>query len=529
MSKGIIWWVLVLGWLVAPAIAADEYEFDNVQRIVVVGDVHGAWPQFHELMQGVGIVDKQDQWVAGETHLVSLGDLVDRGADSRRVIEWLQQLEPQAQAAGGRVHVLLGNHELMNMSGDLRDVAEGEFVAWGGRTGHRQSFSLQGAAGAWLRNKPILLRINQSLFAHGGVSPELLPLGSIAEVNAHFAAHLSSLLEQGETLVADGVIPADTDFLYFSLPQDTPASPQVQAFAELSSATRNLVAFGGQGPLWYRGNAACHELLESTHVAQVLEQFSVDRIVVGHTPTVTRRVESRFDGQVVLADTGMLSSVYRGKPYALILEQGEVPFVLSANGEKSEVRVKGRNTAISAATPQDRLIFEKLSKRQAAKAVAAWRLSEWLGFDLVAPTAMAKAVDETSKQGVFVRSEALRSERERIDSNRQRPNYCNPWSDFDLVRVFDALTGMQQRSLVNLAYRRADWRIRLSKNQLAFKTSAKLPEYANPPILPPPAAERLRTLNAEQLSQLLGDLLKPSEIKAILTRRDQILEWPQSR
>ena len=77
-----------------------------------------------------GIVDAQDRWAAGRTHVVSLGDLLDRGADSRKVMDLLMRLQGEAAAAGGQVHVVLGNHEAMNVLGDLRYVDPGEYAAY---------------------------------------------------------------------------------------------------------------------------------------------------------------------------------------------------------------------------------------------------------------------------------------------------------------------------------------------------------------------------------------------------------------
>jgi hypothetical protein len=99
-------------------------------RIVAFGDVHGAFDQMFRLLRELQIVDASGNWSAGTTHLVSLGDLLDRGPQSRKVMDLLMKLQPQALAAGGRVHVVLGNHELMNLTGDLRYVSAGEYAAF---------------------------------------------------------------------------------------------------------------------------------------------------------------------------------------------------------------------------------------------------------------------------------------------------------------------------------------------------------------------------------------------------------------
>ena len=110
--------VLLICWA---GFAHAQYDWQDVSRVVAIGDIHGAYDEFTGLLRAVGLVDGDLHWQGGNTHLVSLGDLVDRGAGSKQVMDLLMRLQEQAEAAGGRVHVLLGNHELMNLTGDLRD------------------------------------------------------------------------------------------------------------------------------------------------------------------------------------------------------------------------------------------------------------------------------------------------------------------------------------------------------------------------------------------------------------------------
>ena len=177
--------IVVLAWLLAgPAAAADSaYRFTGVHRVVAVADVHGAYPELLAALREAAVIDESLRWKAGATHLVSLGDLVDRGAESRKVLDLLMRLEDEARAAGGAVHVVLGNHEVMNIVGDLRYVAAAEYAAFAGSDddalreaawqrvlaqepdaarsafdaaypagyfAHRQAFSANGRYGAWL-------------------------------------------------------------------------------------------------------------------------------------------------------------------------------------------------------------------------------------------------------------------------------------------------------------------------------------------------------------------------------------------
>src|SRR5579871_1738063 len=110
--------------------AASSCEFDGVERVVAVGDVHGAYDRYTEILRVAGVVDSGGRWSGGRTHLVQVGDMVDRGDDSRKVLDFLRRLERDAQSSGGRVHILLGNHEVARMLGDLRLTTPGEYAAF---------------------------------------------------------------------------------------------------------------------------------------------------------------------------------------------------------------------------------------------------------------------------------------------------------------------------------------------------------------------------------------------------------------
>ena len=118
---------------VGPRVAraqAQVVEWEGVERVIAFADVHGADAELRTLLRESGVVDAQDRWAAGGAHVVSLGDLLDRGAGSRQVLDLLMRLQEEARTAGGRLHVLLGNHEAMNLLGDLRYVDAREYAAY---------------------------------------------------------------------------------------------------------------------------------------------------------------------------------------------------------------------------------------------------------------------------------------------------------------------------------------------------------------------------------------------------------------
>jgi len=342
---------------------ATQARWDGVERVVAFADVHGAYTELLTLLRESGIVDSEDRWAAGHTHLVSLGDLLDRGADSRRVMDLLIRLQGEAREAGGQLHVVLGNHEAMNLLGDLRDVAVGEFAAYAdlesaaeraqrreaweaaqgagsgaafdrkfppGYFGHRSALSTNGKYGQWLLSLPVAIVINDSLFMHGGPSGVLRDL-SLQELNLRYRTALTDYLGLAARLEQAQLLQAGDPFE--SRPQL--ASERLAAAAaatggtpdaELAEATRRFEAADtnellmADGPNWYRGAALCNEAAEADVLLPLLQQFGVARLVVGHTTARNSRAATRFDGRVIKLDAGMNHAVYKGRAAALFLQ-----------------------------------------------------------------------------------------------------------------------------------------------------------------------------------------------------------------
>src|SRR5436309_10359686 len=125
------------------------------EKVIAFADVHGANEELTQLLRTVGVVDSGLHWSAGAAQVVSLGDLVDRGAGSRKVIDLLMRLQGEAAAAGGALHVVLGNHEAMNLMGDLQYTTPAELASYGGLVGHHAAFSRSGKYGRWILGLPV--------------------------------------------------------------------------------------------------------------------------------------------------------------------------------------------------------------------------------------------------------------------------------------------------------------------------------------------------------------------------------------
>ncbi|HJT86268.1 MAG TPA: metallophosphoesterase [Bryobacteraceae bacterium] len=361
---------------VAPASSADRAAnppvadvWTGVDRIVAVGDVHGDYEQFVQVLQSAGLIDGNANWTGGKAHLVQTGDIVDRGPDSRAVMDLLMKLEKQAQAAGGAVHCLLGNHEAMDLYGDLRFVSPAEFAAFRGEAGggqpqysyqqlrktmtaeakpelnravwnpgeqpglteFREAFSPTGRYGKWLRSHNAIIKIDRTLFVHGGLSAKYANL-SLEQINEKVRQELEDPARLQGGIVMD---------------QD--------------------------GPLWNTALAKGDEAQLAPLVDRLLQHFGVDRIVIGHSYS-DAAVTPRFGGKVVLIDVG-LSRIYddKGKLACLEIDRGHAYALHRGHGLELPKDENGPDMLrylkqAAALDPQPSPLEERIEKLEASQA-----------------------------------------------------------------------------------------------------------------------------------------------------------------
>lgn len=372
--------------LAASALLAEE-RYTGVGRVVAISDVHGAFDAMQATLRQSGVLDADSAWAGGDTHLVVTGDLLDRGPDSRKVMDHLMALEGQAAAAGGRVHVLLGNHEVMNLVGDLRYVAAEEYAAFAddetpeqrdrwferyvlaeggvadrdalrqkfdegrppGFFAHREAFRGDGKYGRWLLEKPLVVVLNDTAYVHGGLSPSIAELG-LGGVNESMRAELTQYVAALDTLTEAGVLDPVVNFydhaaMLERLPKEATGVPAVTAAIETVMRLSRSSIHQLDSPLWYRGNIGCGPLIEIDRLAPVLDRLGAERVVIGHTPTQSRQVLSRLAGRVVEIDTGMLTEWYEGTGNALVLESGSMT-VVNEYGDSAGIREHPRHVGL---------------------------------------------------------------------------------------------------------------------------------------------------------------------------------------
>ena len=580
-------------------------------RIVAVSDVHGAYDSFVSVLKTAQVVDDKLAWSGGRATLVVVGDVLDRGSGSRRVLELLMRLEREASAAGGRAQLVLGNHEVMNLTGELDYVSSEDYAAYAaeesaaeraaalarfraaradapggedavsaefarryppGFFAQRAAFASGGRFGAWLVRQPVLLVLGDTVFVHGGLPGGVAGM-SANDVNAAYAAALRDYLAAFDALVAAGVLhsedafgerPAITErYLADAQRAGTAVSPSVRPAADrLGELTRSDL-FGVSSVYWYRGTVSCSEPIERDRLAAILVSLGTKRVVVGHTPTPSSRVLSRFDGMVLRVDTGMqqrggrasalvlegtaTSAVYAGEPAAAPIaaqprlvgpraggyDDARLKDVLATAPITARAKAAEGTTKLTLAADGGAIeaLFEPSPGKRAARFVpdvAAFRLDELLGFDL-APVAVLREVDG-DVGAVYLDPAKLPDESARVAERGGADAWCPLADQVASSYVFDALAGSEGRAAADFRYTPASWQLALTGNRRLFATSTGVPTQlrSQPLTISPRLRERLQALNEEGLAAALGDVLDPRRIQAILARRDALLA-PRAR
>ena len=290
-------------------------------RIVAVGDLHGDYSAWAAIARDAGVAGPKGNWTGGRTTLVQVGDMVDRGPDSLKIIRALMRLQKEAPRQGGRVIVVTGNHEAMNVTGDLRYVTKEEFTAFAGPGSEalrdklyeakkkdieakyraanpslssaairemwiketplgwaeqRLAWAPDGEIGRWVIRNPAVAQLGGNLFVHGGLSAEYSKI-SVDALNAQVAAALNAVERSPESILRTAL-----------------------------------------GPLWYRGHVTRDpKATEITppavgmptrpsieeELAQVLAAYGAKRIIVGHTPSLSG-IRIDYGGRLVRIDSG---------------------------------------------------------------------------------------------------------------------------------------------------------------------------------------------------------------------------------
>ena len=272
----------------------EKSEYKKVNKQVVISDIEGNFGAFRKLLQNAGVIDSGYNWIFGDGHLVLTGDFFDRGDQVTEVLWLIYSLEDKAKAAGGHVHFVLGNHEIMNLSGDLRYLHP-KYVQNIGLLNEDYVGCLYGGnseIGRWLRTKNIVEKVGNILFMHGGMSAEMNSIDvSLNKINE----------------LARPYYP-DSTYKY--------NNPKTE------------VIFSDWGPFWYRGYYQGKPIASIAQIDSTLEKFNVRHIATGHT-VIADTISVLFNGKLINTDVHHA----KGHSEALLIEGGKY-YRITLHGEK---------------------------------------------------------------------------------------------------------------------------------------------------------------------------------------------------
>jgi len=268
---------------------------EGYKRVVSSADFHGDWVHATEHLKALGIAD-DGKWIGRDATFVYTGDIVDRGDHGKALWELMFALQDEAPASGGRVVLLLGNHEIMNLQQNLHYVSSGDFRAYGGRSERIRSWAPDGTIGRELRQRGKAgVVVADVVYVHAGLLPKIL---------SEFAPGSS-----GEDAV---------DFL-----NDRVGMVLKGDASAIRSSRSSLLA--EEGPFWTRTLTLEDEGTACPLLEKTLKTLKVRRMIVGHTPQRDGNITMRCGGRLLLADTFM-SQAYTLSAAASVQNEAAVEF-----------------------------------------------------------------------------------------------------------------------------------------------------------------------------------------------------------
>lgn len=259
-------------------ITIDETDIDNVSierypqgrfsdasKMLVIGDIHGEFERVWQHLTVNMIIDEKGNWNWDDGHLIFIGDIFDRGNKVTEALWFIYSLSKQAEEQGGKVHLILGNHEPMIFKDDIRYVTD-EYYSICDNLGlsYSELFGENSLLGRWLRNMPVIISVNKYGFVHAGISDEILSMEmELDTINKIVWQFLNGMEEE-------------------------------------RNIERRKIIMGSNGPQWYRGfirNSDDKEKNEIELVEKALQFYDLKAFVVGHTEVDS--ISSYYNGKVI--------------------------------------------------------------------------------------------------------------------------------------------------------------------------------------------------------------------------------------
>ena len=292
------------------SIKLENETYNLPDKIIVISDIEGNFDAFSSFLLNNKVIDNNYNWIFGNGHLLLNGDFVDRGKNVTQVLWLIYKLENQADKQGGKVHYILGNHEIMNFQGNANYnkkkykrvaqlISKNDSIT----VATKFMYSDKTELGKWLRSKNVIEKIGNYLFVHAGISPEILKYSvSISDINRIARDNWDKNLYDEEE----------------------------------NNKVENFI-IGKKGIYWYRGLAQdykYYEKIKETELNKVLKYYQADKIIFGHT--VVEDITKEFKGKTINIDVKHGEEKNSEKTKGLLIENG-IEYKIDGKGTKTKL------------------------------------------------------------------------------------------------------------------------------------------------------------------------------------------------
>jgi len=271
--------------------------YDLPEKMFMISDIEGNFKGFADILIAANVINKDFKWTFGNGHLVLNGDFFDRGINVTECLWLIYKLENEAESQAGKVHLILGNHEMMNLKERFRYVRNKYFEnAKALELEYNRWYAPDTELGKWLRSKNAIEKIGNYLFLHGGLSKDFpSDQYSLTDINQNIRLCIDKNFKEGES-------------------------------------SKDLF-IGSQGPLWYRGIV---DTLESQKdVDRTLKLYDSDKMILGHT--IVDDMRYLYNKKVIAIDLEHQINSDKGQMFGLIFENGNF-FVIDNKGLKTNLK-----------------------------------------------------------------------------------------------------------------------------------------------------------------------------------------------
>lgn len=149
---------------------------NHYNNIVIIGDIHGDLKRLKNILLNENIITNNLEWIKENIIVIQLGDQIDSANRNKIINEWevIQDIEvlnftnllsKLAKTKNSQFISIIGNHELMNFLGDFSYVSNNSLYSE-----RINNFKKKGIYNNILADRPIIVKINDLIFCHAGIT-----------------------------------------------------------------------------------------------------------------------------------------------------------------------------------------------------------------------------------------------------------------------------------------------------------------------------------------------------------------------